>query len=45
LRDQIRAGLSSEELTILLMKEKMGEKRSTALTLLEAALREAQALT
>jgi glycosyltransferase involved in cell wall biosynthesis len=44
LRDMIKAGLPSEELTMMLMKEKMGEKRSTALTLLEAALREAQGL-
>lgn len=43
LRDQIKTGLPSEELTILLMKERMGDKRPTALTILETALREAQA--
>ncbi len=42
LRDQIKTGLRSDELTILLTKERMGANRPTALTLLEAALRKAQ---
>jgi hypothetical protein len=43
LRDKIAKGMPSEELAIMLAKERAGANRPTAVTVIEAALRKAQA--